>query len=64
MKMSKKKTNDLYFEILLILFFVILLFYRGNSIANCNNCIQGDFENCADIFITSCWRHVELGKNI
>jgi hypothetical protein len=26
--------------------------------------IQGDFESCADILITSCWFHVELGKNI
>jgi hypothetical protein len=27
-------------------------------------CIQGDFESCADILITSYWLHVELGKNI
>jgi hypothetical protein len=26
--------------------------------------IQGDFEICADILITSYWLHVELGKNI
>jgi hypothetical protein len=26
--------------------------------------IQGDFESCADILITSYWLHVELGKNI
>jgi hypothetical protein len=26
--------------------------------------MQGDFENCADILITSHWLHVELGKNI
>jgi hypothetical protein len=26
--------------------------------------IQGDFESCADIPITSRWLHVELGKNI
>jgi hypothetical protein len=25
--------------------------------------IQGDFESCADILITSYWLHVELGKN-
>jgi hypothetical protein len=24
--------------------------------------IQGDFESCADILITSYWLHVELGK--
>jgi hypothetical protein len=28
------------------------------------NEIQGDFESCADILITSYWLHVELGKNI
>jgi hypothetical protein len=28
------------------------------------NVIQGDFESCADILITSYWLHVELGKNI
>jgi hypothetical protein len=28
------------------------------------NHIQGDFENCADILITSYWLHVELGKNV
>jgi hypothetical protein len=27
------------------------------------NIIQGDFESCADILITSYWLHVELGKN-
>jgi hypothetical protein len=26
--------------------------------------IQGDFESCADILITSYWLHVELGKNV
>jgi hypothetical protein len=26
--------------------------------------IQGDFESCADILITSYWLHVQLGKNI
>jgi hypothetical protein len=26
--------------------------------------IQGDFESCADILITSYWPHVELGKNV
>jgi hypothetical protein len=26
--------------------------------------IQGDFESCANILITSYWLHVELGKNI
>jgi hypothetical protein len=26
--------------------------------------IQGGFESCADILITSYWLHVELGKNI
>jgi hypothetical protein len=26
--------------------------------------LQGDFESCADILITSYWLHVELGKNI
>jgi hypothetical protein len=26
--------------------------------------IQGDFESCADILITSYWLHAELGKNI
>jgi hypothetical protein len=26
--------------------------------------IQGDFESCADILITTYWLHVELGKNI
>jgi hypothetical protein len=25
-------------------------------------CIQGDFESCEDILITSYWLHVELGK--
>jgi hypothetical protein len=29
-----------------------------------NYVIQGDFESCADILITSYWLHVELGKNI
>jgi hypothetical protein len=24
--------------------------------------VQGDFESCADILITSYWLHVELGK--
>jgi hypothetical protein len=26
--------------------------------------IQGDFESCADILITSYWLHAELGKNV
>jgi hypothetical protein len=26
--------------------------------------IQGDFESCADILVTSYWLHGELGKNI
>jgi hypothetical protein len=26
--------------------------------------IQGDFESCADILMTSYWLHVELGKNV
>jgi hypothetical protein len=26
--------------------------------------IQGDFESCADILITSYWLYVELGKNV
>jgi hypothetical protein len=26
--------------------------------------MQGDFESCADILITSYWLRVELGKNI
>jgi hypothetical protein len=26
--------------------------------------IQGDFESCADILVTSYWLHVKLGKNI
>jgi hypothetical protein len=26
--------------------------------------VQGDFESCADILITSYWLHVELGKNV
>jgi hypothetical protein len=26
--------------------------------------MQGNFESCADILITSYWLHVELGKNI
>jgi hypothetical protein len=26
--------------------------------------LQGDFESCADILITTYWLYVELGKNI
>jgi hypothetical protein len=26
--------------------------------------VQGDFESCADILITSYWLHVELRKNV
>jgi hypothetical protein len=26
--------------------------------------LQGDFESCADILITSYWLHVELEKNV
>jgi hypothetical protein len=29
-----------------------------------NTVIQGVFESCAEILITSYWLHVELGKNI
>jgi hypothetical protein len=41
----------------------ILISSIFNSI-DIQECIQGDFESCADILITSYWLHVELGKNI
>jgi hypothetical protein len=44
----------------------IYRYYRFcvNLLAIKNEIIQGDFESCADILITSYWLHVDLGKNI
>jgi hypothetical protein len=56
------------------LFLVISLVYKINNFQYFKKCflfkflhffsIQGDFESCADILITSYWLHVELGKNV
>jgi hypothetical protein len=49
-----------------ILPFYRLLFEKRNfsQKSKFDTYIQGDFESCADILITSYWLHVELGKNV
>jgi hypothetical protein len=41
-----------------------MCFYFDDNLSSLVFEIQGDFESCADILITSYWLHVELGKNV
>jgi hypothetical protein len=57
-------TRQYIFEFYKVIYRVTWRFKIRKNNNEVTKYIQGVFESCAEILITSCWLHVELGKNI